>query len=141
MTNYTNIESFDPRECLSGQISRIHRLSANIFRKHIAPFNVTNSQLTLLFILSKHTALTQKQLSTIAKLEKSSLNRNIKRLIDKNYVSKRAFPLIQITNDGKKMVNTIIPEWEKAMSEIREVIGKDGESSIHKIHQNLTTKT
>lgn len=141
MNRYKNIESFDPRECLSGQISRIHRLTANIFRKHIAPFNVTNSQLTLLFILSKHTALTQKKLATIAKLEKSSLHRNIKRLIDSNYLSKADFPLIQLTDDGKKMVNSIIPEWEKAMAEIREVIGEDGESSIHKIHQKLISKT
>ena len=141
MIHYKSIDTFDPRVCLSGQISRIHRLTANIFRKYIAPFNVTNSQLTLLFILSKHTTLTQKQLATIAKLEKSSLNRNIKRLIDNNYVSKTAFPLLQITDVGKKMVHTIIPEWEKAMSEIREVIGEDGESSIHKIHQNLTSKT
>jgi DNA-binding MarR family transcriptional regulator len=62
-------------------------------------------------------------------------------LIDNNYVSKTAFPLLQITDIGKKMVHTIIPEWEKAMSEIRKVIGEDGESSIHKIHQNLTNKT
>jgi len=141
MTTYKNISSFDPRECLSGQISRIHRLTANIFRKYIAPFNVTNSQLTLLFILSKHDTLTQKQLSTIAKLEKSSVHRNIKRLIDRNYVSKASFPLLKLTDDGKKMVNTIIPEWEKAMAEIRAVIGENGESSIHKIHKSLTTKS
>lgn len=141
MMEYEHIESFNPRECLSGRISRIHRLTANIFRKHIAPFDVTNSQLTLLFILSKHCTLNQMQLATIAKLEKSSLHRNIKRLVDKKYVSKEAFPLLHLTDDGKKLVNTIIPEWEKAMTEVREIIGKDGELSIHQIHQNLVSKT
>jgi DNA-binding MarR family transcriptional regulator len=93
------------------------------------------SQFTLLFILSKHTALNQKELSSIAKLEKSSLHRNIKRLIDHNYVSRKVFPLLQLTNDGKKLVNAIIPEWKKAMAEIRKIIGKDGELFIHQIHQ------
>ena len=88
MRKYPNIESFDPRECLSGRISRIHRLTATIFRKYIAPFDVTNSQLTLLFILSKNAGLTQKQLSDIAKLEKSSLHRNLKRLLDQEYLNK-----------------------------------------------------
>jgi len=141
MKKYKNIESFDPRTCLSGRISRIHRLTANIFRKHIAPFGVTNSQLTLLFILSKNTVLNQKQLATIAKLEKSSLHRNLKRLIDKKYISLTDFPLLQLTDDGKKLVNSIIPEWEKAMAEIRGKIGVDGELSINHIHQNLQTKT
>lgn len=141
MKNYERIESFNPSECLSGSISRIHRLTAAIFRKHIAPFGVTNSQLTLLFILSKHSTLNQMQLSTIAKLEKSSLHRNIKRLVANNYVSKIAFPLFQLTDDGKKLVNAIIPEWERAMTEIREIIGKEGELSIHKIHQNLISKS
>lgn len=141
MKEYEHIETFNPKECLSGQISRIHRLTATIFRKYISPFKVTNSQLTLLFILSKHNTLNQMQLSTIAKLEKSSLHRNIKRLVDSNYVSKADFPLLQLTNDGKKLVNTLIPEWEKAMTEIREIIGTQGESSIHQIHQNLISKT
>lgn len=141
MKEYEQIEAFNPMECLSGRISRIHRLTATIFRKHIAPFDVTNSQLTLLFILSKHDTLNQMQLATIAKLEKSSLHRNIKRLIGKKYVSKADFPLLQLTDNGKKLVNTIIPEWEKAMTEIREIIGKEGESSIHLIHQNLISKT
>ncbi len=140
MKKYPNIGSFDPRECLSGRISRIHRLTANVFRKHIAPFDVTNSQLTLLFILSKNTGLTQKQLTDIAKLEKSSLNRNLKRLLDQKYLDKKNFPQIEITEKGKKLVDAIIPEWEKAMAEIREVIGQDGESSINQIHQKLANK-
>jgi len=140
MRKYPNIESFDPRECLSGRISRIHRLTATIFRKYIAPFDVTNSQLTLLFILSKNAGLTQKQLSDIAKLEKSSLHRNLKRLLDQEYLNKSNFPKIEITERGKKLINAIIPEWEKAMAEIREVIGEDGESSINQIHQKFTVK-
>lgn len=139
MKTYSNIDSFDPRECLSGRISRIHRLTATIFRKYITPFDVTNSQLTLLFILSKNTGLTQKQLSDMAKLEKSSLHRNLNRLLVHQYLDKMNFPKIALTEKGRKLVNTIIPEWEKAMAEIREVIGHDGESSINEIHQKLTT--
>lgn len=141
MEKYSNIETFNPSECLSGRISRIHRLTANIFRKYISPFDVTNSQLTLLFVFSKMESLTQKQLSDIVKLEKSSLHRNLKRLLDQEYLDKKNFPQIEITEKGKRLVNIIIPEWEKAMAEIREVIGEEGESSINQIHQKLTTKS
>ncbi|MBO6515704.1 MAG: hypothetical protein JJ975_04050 [Bacteroidia bacterium] len=71
--NLENLESFDPRMCISGKMTRINRITANIFRKHLHPYDITNSQTTILFILSKHQGLPQKRLSEIAVLEKSTL--------------------------------------------------------------------
>ncbi|NQY31457.1 MAG: MarR family transcriptional regulator [Flavobacteriaceae bacterium] len=138
---FKNIEQFNPRECISGKIMRINRITANIFRKHLAPFKVTDSQLTLLFVLTKAGGLTQKQLSDFVYLEKSSLNRNLKRLVDKEYLSRNNFPIIEITHQGKIFVEEIIPEWEKAMTEIRAVIGEDGEQSISKVLTLLSNNT
>jgi len=140
MDEINDFTSFDPRVCLSGKISRIHRLTANIFRKYIAPFDVTNSQVSLLFILSKNSGLTQKQLSDMAKLEKSSLHRNLKRLVESGYIGRNYFPEFQITETGKQLVIAIIPEWEKAMAEIRSVIGEEGETAVSEIHKKLTEK-
>lgn len=137
---YKNISKFNPRECISGKIMRINRLTGNIFRKYLAPFKITDSQLTLLFILTKRGGLTQKQLSDFIFLEKSTLNRNLQRLIDKQYITRINFPVIEITNKGKKFVENIIPEWEKAMAEIRGIIGNQGEEAINTIHKSLTKK-
>lgn len=139
MSAFKNLESFNPHECLFGKISRINRITANIFRKHISPFGVSNSQASLLFIFAKFEGLTQKQLTDIAKLEKSSLHRNLKRLVDIDYVSRVDFPVIRITVKGKKLVNDIIPEWEKAMAEMRDLLGTE-EDAIASIHQKLTLK-
>ena len=106
----------------------------------MSPFGVTNSQVSLLFILVKHEGLTQKQLSDIARLEKSSLHRNLKNLVGAGYVKKTKFPVFEISMEGKNLVVDIIPEWKKAMAEIRDIIGTNGESSIIEIHQKLTTK-
>ena len=127
---FKNIDSFNPKECISGKMMRLNRMTANIFRKHLKPFGITDSQLTLLFVLTKRNNLNQKELSDIAVLEKSSLNRNLKRLIDSELVSKSSFPIIRITEKGKILVNTIIPEWEKAMTEIKELLESDGISAL-----------
>ncbi|MCJ8288858.1 MAG: winged helix-turn-helix transcriptional regulator [Crocinitomicaceae bacterium] len=127
---FKNIDSFNPKECISGKMMRLNRITANIFRKHLKPFGITDSQLTLLFVLTKRNNLNQKELSDIAVLEKSSLNRNLKRLIDSELVSKSSFPIIRITEKGKILVNTIIPEWEKAMTEIKELLESDGISAL-----------
>ena len=142
MTNskYPNIDRFNPRTCMSNKVKRLHRITANIFRKYLQPFNITDSQLTMLFVLSKMGGLTQKQLSDIMVLEKSSLNRNLTRMFDRNYLTKENFPTIEMTEEGKEMVNRIIPEWEKAMNEMRMILNEDGEEGLNLVLNKLLTK-
>ncbi len=137
---FENIEFFDPTTCISGKIMRINRITANVFRKYISPFNITNSQLSILFVLTKRKGLTQKQLSEIAQLEKSSLNRNLKRLFVRNYLSRDDFPIIRITGKGKIMINEIIPEWKKAMAEICQLLEEDGETALDLVVTKLLNK-
>jgi DNA-binding MarR family transcriptional regulator len=132
-----NLASFNPRECISGKMMRLNRVTANIFRKYLSPFGVTDSQLTLLFILSVRNNLNQKELSEIAKLEKSSLNRILKRLIDSELISKENFPKLSITSKGLVLVNDIIPEWKKAMSEIEVLLESDGKLALDTLAKKL----
>lgn len=134
---YENLRNFNPSECISGKMMRLNRVIANVFRKHLKSFNITNSQVSLLFILIKAGGLTQKQLSGFAQLEKSSLNRNLKRLFDKNYITKTNFPIIEITSKGKSFVNKIIPEWQKAMDEISELLEEDGKTALGLVYTKL----
>ena len=118
-------------------MTRINRITANIFRKHLHPYDITNSQTTILFILSKLQGLPQKRLSEIAVLEKSTLNRNLKRLYDKELVSRKDFPVISITNKGKQFVNDIIPAWRNAMDEITNILNPEGEQALNLLHNKL----
>lgn len=133
----SNIEKFNPKSCISGQVMRINRVIANIFRSYLKPFDITDSQLTILFILSKRQDLNQKKLSEITVLEKSTLNRNLKRLFDKGFISKDDLPILRITPNGKKFVNNVIPEWEKAMNEVRHIIQLEGENALNLIYNKL----
>ena len=135
---FNNIEKFDPSTCIAGKIMRIKRITANVFRKHLAPYHITDSQLTIMFIMSKKRSTTQKQLSELIFLEKSSLSRNLNRLIERKLLDKTDSAQLQITTDGLYFVENIIPIWEKAMFEIREKIGPDGENKINQVYSNLT---
>ncbi len=134
---YENLESFNPSVCISGKVLRLSRITANVFRKYLKPFNVTDSQLNILFVLSKKGDLNQKQLADITRLEKSSLNRNLNRLFDRKLLSKKDFPMISITDRGMAFVNGIIPEWRKAMEEIRTLLGDEGEGALNLVHTKL----
>jgi DNA-binding MarR family transcriptional regulator len=134
---FENIENFNPKSCIFGKISRINRLSNTIIRKHLSPFNITESQTSILFVFSKRKNLTQKQLAEFTKLEKSSVNRNIKRLIENGSLTKKEFPQLKITKKGLKIVSEIIPEWEKAMEEINSLLSSKDINSIDIIHNKL----
>ena len=136
---FENLSSLNPSVCINGQIARIYRISNTIFRKHISPFGITNSQLSLLFICAKMNHLNQKKLAGIAQLEKSSLNRNLRRLCGQGLLTKDDFPLIRITTKGKLLLEDVIPEWEKAMQEIKLKLGDDGVAYLQFIHQLLTS--
>lgn len=128
---FLNIDSCNPSQCISRKMNRLNRITANIFRKYLQPFNITDSQLTVLFILAKKGGLSQKSLCEITNHEKSSINRNLKRMIDNDIVTREDFPIIKITAKGKTQLNNIIPHWEKAMAEIRAVISNDGEDALN----------
>ena len=119
-------QDFDPSICTLNRVGRINRIIANIYRKHLSPFNITDSQLTTLFILAKKGDMTQKNICDLQRLEKSSLNRNLNRLVERNLLSKHNFPLVEITKEGIALVNEIIPAWQSAMKETQEFLNDDG---------------
>ncbi|WP_462248814.1 MarR family winged helix-turn-helix transcriptional regulator [Ekhidna sp.] len=136
---FNNLNSIDPTTCLNGKMNRIKRLTGNIFRKHLKGFDITSSQLTMLFVLFKRGRVTQKELTDILFMEKSSVNRNLKRLFDKSYATKKDFPVIEITTEGKILLENVVPSWQAAMKEIREALQTDGEEAVNTILSKLKT--
>lgn len=131
------IHAVDIEDCISSRVMRLNRFTANLFRKRLKPFGITESQLALLFILSKNEDLNQKKLSEISLLEKSSLNRNLNRLFEAGLITKDDFPIISITAKGQKMVNAVIPEWKKAMCEMEQYLNKDGLEALNLIMEKV----
>lgn len=136
---FDNLVGFDPRLCIGGKVRRVALITSSIFRKYYAPFGITDSQTSILFILTQFGSKTQKELTDITKLEKSTLNRNLARLITNGYLNKENFPKISITQEGKTLVNNIIPEWKKAMKEITKLLTVEGLESLNTVHHSLTS--
>jgi DNA-binding MarR family transcriptional regulator len=135
-----HLVDFDPSTCIGGKVRRIALITSNIFRKYYTPFGITDSQISILFTLTKIGNKTQRELTDITKLEKSTLNRNLKRLFEKELLSKEYFPEISITIKGKSFVNQIVPEWKKAMIEIQDLLTREGLDALNFVHHSLITK-
>jgi len=136
-SEFPNIDNFNPRECIAGKLMRCDRIVSKIFRQYLQPFNITNSQMSILFMASKLSPTTQTEIAQKQRLEKSSVSRNMRRLLEHGYITKDA-QAISITYKGKKLLEKVIPEWEKAMKEIKKTLNENGVEAIETIHNNLT---
>ncbi|MGX1928016.1 MarR family winged helix-turn-helix transcriptional regulator [Flagellimonas sp. 2504JD4-2] len=114
------------------------RIIANIFRKHLRPFGITDSQLSILFVITKGSAVNQKRISEKLHMEKSTVNRNLNRLIDSDYISTDQDSFLFTTEKGKEFLDGIIPHWHNAMAEVREILEQDGENAINLILGKLS---
>ncbi|QYJ67401.1 MarR family winged helix-turn-helix transcriptional regulator [Flavobacterium litorale] len=137
-TIYTHIASCNPTLCISGKINRCTRIIGNVFRKHLKDFNITSSQLSVLFVIMKNKEVNQKKVSDVLYLEKSTVNRNLNRLVKSSYVYTDEHLKLKITEKGYEFLEKVIPQWNKAMDEIREKIKPEGEEALNILLSTLT---
>ena len=136
---YSNLVMVQPQFCIARKTMMCNRLIAKIFRKHIGKHNLTTSQLSILFITLKKQVVLQSFLAEMLILEKSTISRNMRRLLEKGYIqrSQEVKKAIQLTEEGKAFLNTVIPDWENAMQEVKEILGENGQAALDILLKNL----
>jgi len=115
-----------------------HRLINSLFRKHIAPHGLTNSQCSQLLVLSKKREITQNALSQMLFLEKSSIKRNMEKLTSMGFFDSTAKPRVVITPKGLEKIDSVIPSWKLAMKEAQAVLGEDGIAALNIVLTKLS---
>jgi len=115
-----------------------NRIVANVFRKHLAQFNVTDSQLSILFVIANAPNPTQKRLADLLHLEKSTVHRNLIRLLKQEVISYSKEKALRLTPSGEQLLEEIMPHWENAMAEIKSIIGDEGENALNMLTLQLT---
>jgi len=134
---YPHLDNSNPRLCIARKILKCSRIITKIFRKYIQPFGVTYSQVSMLFLVAKKGKISQQQIADDLVLEKSTVSRNLQRLLDNEFLIKESRFEITISNKGKSLLEEIVPEWDKAMAETRDAIGAEGEDALNLLLTNL----
>lgn len=132
------LEKCNPQNCIVSKTMKINRLMNSLFRKHLSDIDITLSQLSIMFLVSKKETISQNTLGEILYLEKSTVTRNLKRLILSGYLKKKEGNVIAVTVKGKRLVERTIPNWENAMNEAKLKIKNEGEQALHLVLHRLT---
>lgn len=99
---------------------------------------ITDSQLSILFVITKASEVNQKLLSKALYLEKSTVNRNIKRLMEQKHISMDKNQYLHTTKKGKQFLEKVIVHWQKAMNEVKEILEEDGITALNTMLLKLT---
>lgn len=116
---------YELESCIGSRVRVISRKIDNVYRKHLDDSGVTENQLSILMALYKTGLTEQKQIGQYLSLEKSSLSRNLQRLIAAQYIKKSGLinrPTIELTEKGKDKVDALTALWELAMDEIHDLL-------------------
>ena len=123
---------------------RCSRMISAVYRKRLKPFNVTPSQLGILMMVNAYQQVPQSQLSKQMHVERSTLSRELKRLIDKDYIVKTGpatRPILSLTASGKEYFTSLVPAWEKAMDESTQILDEEGQQALNLVLKQLSQNT
>jgi len=119
-----------PKECVSYNFQKTARHLTQFYRKTISLSGLQGTQFPLLLAIKLNEPVSISSLAQLLELDRTTLSRNIKRLVEKGYVVlEREEDLrvrnVQLTENGAETLNQALPLWEKAQNKVIEQFGKE----------------
>lgn len=122
-------DQIDPRACVNGKLRKLHRLINSAYMKNLKPFGLRGSMLSILFIIGKRPGINQKTIADILILDQSTMSRDLKKLIDNQWISKKngkdsRHKSLELTDEGIQLLENVTPVWERMHHTVEEILGK-----------------
>jgi DNA-binding MarR family transcriptional regulator len=130
---------YELQHCISSRLRKLSRIADGHMRNCLKEFGITENQMTILFALSKLGKVEQGKIGEALALERSTISRNVK-LLEKQKLVRRTSayrPEIELTNKGISLVTKLIPNWEKVMDSLVDMLGDYGTAPLEKLEQRL----
>lgn len=132
----TKLETLNPSICIGSRLKMLSRNVENIYRKHLKPHNITLSQLSILFFIAKNNRVRQKEIGKYFSLERSTVSRDLTRLIKNNLINKdgtETRSAVTVTETGLNLLEDIIPSWKLAHEESSALLGENVTTNISEV--------
>lgn len=130
------------RECLLSRARKLDRVLTGIYDAELRPFGLKASQLNLLVLVAKAGPIRRSEIGKRLHLDPSTLTRNLKIMLTNGWVQEiadgedgRGLP-VQITVQGRNLLNQIGPSWRKAQTRTEKFLGEDGATLLRKLAAN-----
>jgi DNA-binding MarR family transcriptional regulator len=120
------------RECLGAPLRMLHRAVSAVYDDALRDRGVGIAQLNLLVAVEQlGDAATPSQVSRTLMLDKSSVSREVDRLIKRRWMTRTTradgrSQRLALTAQGRRVIDHTLPKWEAAQARVRVLLGEEG---------------
>jgi DNA-binding MarR family transcriptional regulator len=126
-------------ECLLMRVRKLDRVLTSIYDAELRPFGLKASQGSLLVLIAKAGPIRRVEIGKRMHLDPSTLTRNLKIILNNGWIQEiedgedgRGLP-VQITVQGRDLLNQIGPFWRKAQTRTEKFLGTAGATLMRKL--------
>ncbi|MCH2100670.1 MAG: MarR family winged helix-turn-helix transcriptional regulator [Planctomycetes bacterium] len=124
--------------CIGFRLRLLDRVVARIYDDALRAHELRRTQLDLLAALQRFGPASPGQLIRILGLEKSSLSRNLRRLIKRGLGAElpgadRRCHLLDLTELGHNQLSAALPDWRHAQANVEELLGDESGEAIRRM--------
>ncbi|MFM7084614.1 MAG: MarR family winged helix-turn-helix transcriptional regulator [Hyphomicrobium sp.] len=134
-SNMSDIAESTAASCLATRVRQLSRIITRVYDDAMRPLGITASQYTLLAQLAAHDGITAVEIGHDLDIEKSTLSRNLKRLLALTLIvmdppAGRRGRGLHLTPKGQAVLKDAFPVWKNAQSHTISVMGNDSRSTL-----------
>jgi len=124
------------RECPGFQARATARAITRFFNTYFRSLDVTSEQFSLLIGIEASTGITVAELAAQSGVDTTTLSRNVqvleKRKLVRGTGRGRAGKQLQLTANGRSLLENAVPLWRQARAELATVLGESGLRSANR---------
>ncbi len=129
-----------PLGCTCFKLRKLTRAMSRLYDQHMATVGLKTTQYSVLANAAR-AALPVAELADILGLERTTLTRNLKPLLEAGWVelkpgSDSRQRIVTITGPGREMLKLAYVAWRRAQTEFENLMGRE---AVHALHRQLET--
>ncbi len=124
--------------CIAMRVRLLSRVLSSLYDRRVASLGIKASQGAMLVAIAKSGPLPQKLLGERLSMEKSTVSRNLKRMLAKGWIKALdgedgRLQAVDLTPEGGKLLVEIHRKWREAQKEAEELLGEESVRSVKRI--------
>ncbi|MEL7543982.1 MAG: MarR family winged helix-turn-helix transcriptional regulator [Pseudomonadota bacterium] len=121
--------------CVALRVRRMSRIITRVYDDALRSLGLTSSQFTLLTAVAQRDGITAAEIGLSLDIEKSTLSRNLKRLVGIGLVQMdppagRHGRGLHLTEAGRKAIVAAYPVWRQTQDSVEKVLGTESSNEF-----------
>jgi DNA-binding MarR family transcriptional regulator len=130
--------------CLAARVRLIGRAITSIYDRAVESSGLTIAQINLMAAAGKLGPCAPSKLGAVLQLERSTVSRNLDRLLDAGWMQAvssdaKGIKEVGLTASGRRKIESILPQWREAQKQAKALLGESGVAAVRGVVDGFWT--